>query len=143
MGVPQPQQQLAATLARSAVHHREQLDGRPVVQRCLLVGEQRRRPIARPDKVLERLSRLAERRRQVQVAGDLGQMRIQVGGVYSLQKPAHLPVQLHPSCRRQVLVERLAHQLMRERAAARYRQQLADHAHRGGLSEHLQQPRRR
>ena len=77
------------------------------------------------------------------MACDLGEMRIEVVAVDALEQVAHFAVQLHPTAGREVVVQRLAHQVMGEGAPPRHRRQFADDADCGGLGQHLQQSRGR
>ena len=106
----------------------------------LLVGELLCGAVARPDEEVDRRLGVAERSRGGKVAGDLGQMRIEVVAVGLLQNGADAGVQLEPRGGREVLVERLAHQLVDERVVPRERRVLVDHPRLGRLVEDVEEP---
>jgi hypothetical protein len=111
-GVTQPKEDLASLLRRFA---REQLEGVFEVSHGILVREQSGGTIAGPDRVVDRRSLIAERGRLHEVMRDRGEVGLQVGREYVLEDAPSHPMQLHPARRREVLVHRLAQQVVDER----------------------------
>ena len=137
--VAEAQQKLAAPFAGCFPDQREQLERPPVVDRRLLVREERARVVAGANDVLEGFARIAERGGHIEMASDLREMRIEVVAVHRLEQPAHVLVELEPASRRKIVVQRLADELVRERVPARRGGQLGDDADRGGLLEDVEQ----
>jgi hypothetical protein len=140
--VPQAQQQLAAPLTGYVPHQSEQLERAPVVDGSLLVREQGSSPIAGPDQVFQCLVRVPERRRQIQVARDLGKMRIEILAVHALEQATHFTVELEPPGRRKIVIERLPHELVREGVTVRRGGKLGDDAQRHCVVNHVEEPSR-
>ena len=107
----------------------------------LLVGELVGRAVARLHEEVDRSLRLPERDRRREVTGDLGQMRVEVVAVGLLQYRADAGVELEPRGGREVLIERLAHELVDEGVAPWKRRVLVDHTRVRGLVEHVEEPR--
>ena len=80
----------------------------------LLVGEQRQRPLAGADGVVDRLLEVAGGRRDEVVVRELGDVRLGVGAVELLERGADRAMQDAAALRPDVVVERLA-----DRARAR------------------------
>ena len=98
-----------------------------VVLGRLLVGERGGRLLGRGERVADRLGRAA----LVEVVGELGRVRVARG----LERLADAAVQAHAAARALALVERLAHERVREGEAVEL-VGLADQARRGRLLEH-------
>ena len=65
-------------------------------------------------------------------------VRPEVGGVDFLQRPYNLPVQLYAACRRQLLVERVAHQYVCEAKRRRRAGNVPNHARRRRVFEEIE-----
>ena len=110
------------------------------MDRRLLVREERARVVAGANDVLEGFAGIAEWGRHVEMPSDLREMRIEVVAVHGLEQPAHVLVELEPACRRKIVVQRLADELVRERVPARRGGQFGDDADRGRLLQDVEQP---
>ena len=106
------------------------------MDRGILVAEHGGRVIARAHEVLDGSARIAERRREKQVMRDLGEVRIEVVAVRALEQATHRPVELEPPARREIAVQRLAHEVVGERVATWCRGDFGDQADGGRLREH-------
>ncbi len=133
MRVAEAQQKLAAPFSGSFADEREQLECLPVVDRRLLVREERARVVAGANHVLEGFAGIAEWGRDVEMPSDLREMRIEIVAVHGLEQPAHVLVELEPACRRKIVVQRFADELVGERVPARRGGQFGDNADRGRL----------
>jgi hypothetical protein len=85
----------------------------------LLVSEHGGRPIARADEVVDGLVRTAEGRGDEQVTRYLGQVGIEIVAVHGLEQAADRPVELEAPARREILVQRLPHEVVDERITER------------------------
>jgi hypothetical protein len=117
----------------------EQAEGPLVVPRRVLVGQEARGAIARPHQVVDRRPRVADRRGQREVVRDLRQVGVEVVSVVLLEHGADRGVELEALGERQVLVQRLADQLVDERIPSRHRRVLRDHAGALGLGEDVEE----
>ena len=80
--VGETQQELGSLFAGCVCDEREELERVSIVGCGILVGEHGRRVVSGPNQVLERLAGVPERRREMQVPGDLREMRIEVVAVH-------------------------------------------------------------
>ena len=138
--IGEAQQQHPAPLTGRVCHEREQLERVSIVDCGLLVGEQRRGAIAGSHQVFEGWAGVPESSRKIEVPSDLGEMRVEVVAVHALEQATHLVVELQSSCRRKIVVQRLPHQLVRERVAPRRRRKLGDDSHGDCLAKDSQEP---
>jgi hypothetical protein len=138
--VAEPEQHVGATLERHLTSRAEQPQGTLVVPARLLVGEQGRGPVPRANEVVDRRRDVAERRGQREVVGDLREVRIEVVAVEVLEDGADPAVEVEALGGREVLVERLADQLVDEPVLTWDGGVLRDDARVAGLVEHLEQP---
>ena len=88
LGIAEAQEQIAAPPVGALGIRPEQLESATVVPRRLLVGEQHRRAVSGPLQVGDRLRDVAERCREREMMGDLGQASI---GIPPAQTPRGRP----------------------------------------------------
>jgi hypothetical protein len=112
------------------------------VHRRLLVGEHRRGAIAGAHEVVDRLRHVAERRGHREVVGDRRKVRIEVAPVALLEPPADRAVQLEPLRGEEIVVQRLAHELVGEAEPPGRDRVLQQHAGGDRLGDQVEQPRR-
>src|SRR4030095_14021185 len=97
----------------------EALNGQPVEASGLFVREGGGRAFPRAPRVLDGLGHITARCRLVEVVCELGEMRLRVRRIETLQHLAYLAVESHAARARERAVQGLADERMREDVATR------------------------
>ena len=114
--------------------------GHLVEARRLLVCELGHRALGRPRRIVDRLGGRARRRGEKEVVGQLGEVPVELGGVDRLERFGHAAVKAHPVSRRELVVEHLADERVREPEVAGSAGDVRERLRSEGLPERVREP---
>ena len=139
-GLAEPEEEVDALGLVGRLIGGQQIERGLVLPRALLVGELGERAIGRAPRVRDRLAGVASvLGRLREVVGELRQVPLRLGAMEGLEDLADLAVETHPLRGPELLVERVAHERVREAVAPDRFGNLAHDARRDRLVEQLEQ----